>query len=209
MRASGQRRRCQRPAVCRILRVQQGLSIVFRLSFISLTFRTCPYCDCTPCCLEPKRPPHHRPGNRLRNSAGEPFAARSVPRPHLFTHSTRFICSANFAMNPLSTSYGAIFSLLAGFIFSAVRLMLARQVAAQRNARRGRGCCQVRDAGHACCPCSAHVTRRSSRPKASRARAARRIERVRRSDCFNSSPSHMFQLQWRLELTCAVCWSPV
>jgi hypothetical protein len=51
--------------------------------------------------------------------------AVSLHRPHLFTHSTRFICSANFAMNPLSTSHGAIFSLLAGFISSAVRLMLA------------------------------------------------------------------------------------
>ena len=89
MRASGQRRRCQRPAVCRILRVQQGLSIVFRLSFISLTFRTCPYCDCTPCCLEPKRPPHHRPGNWLRNSAGEPFAARSVCLALIFSPTAR------------------------------------------------------------------------------------------------------------------------
>jgi hypothetical protein len=210
MRASGQRRRCERPAVCRILRIQQGLSIVFRLFFICLTSVHIPIATALRAVLSPNAPPI----TALEIGSGTAQAsllprAVSLHRPHLFTHSTRFICSANFAMNPLSTSHGAIFSLLAGFISSAVRLMLARQVAAQRNARRGCGCCQVRDAGHACCACSVHVIRPSSRPKASRARAARRIKRVRRSDCCNSSPSLMFQLQWRLELACALCWSPV
>jgi hypothetical protein len=86
MRAIGRRRRCQRPAVCRILRVQQGLSIVLSLSFISLTFRAYPYCDGTPCCPEPKRPPHHGPGNWLRNCAGEPLPPRSLSASSSFFH---------------------------------------------------------------------------------------------------------------------------